>query len=281
MSVYRIDRTVAVYLCQPLFHIMGVDRTGCPILMYHSISNDKEPRGHAYYGTATFPSVFAEHMRVIRDQGYSVIDLTALVTALDQGQIPRHSVVLTFDDGLLDFYLNAFPVLNSYGFCATVFLPTGYIGDTVRHFKHYDCMTWTQVRELHRAGVSFGSHTVTHPQLGRVNRMQQQNELRYSKSAIEDRLGVAVESFAYPFAFPEHNRTFTRQLREDLEMCGYRNGVCTAVGRATVAGDRLFLRRIPANSYDDMQLFRAKLDGAYDWLHTFQYYSKVLKGTLR
>ncbi len=74
-------------------------------------------------------------------------------------------MVITFDDGFADFYTNAFPLLNRYGFSATVYLPTAYIGKSAREFKGVECLTWDQVRALDRAGVEFGSHTVSHPQL--------------------------------------------------------------------------------------------------------------------
>jgi peptidoglycan/xylan/chitin deacetylase (PgdA/CDA1 family) len=216
-------------------------------------------------------------MQFLQQNRYSVISLSDLVNYMGQGKSSDRTVVLTFDDGFQDFYAHAFPVLSRYGFSATMFLPTAYIGDGARQFKDRDCMTWAQVRELHRAGVLFGSHTVTHPQLRCVTREQQKYELQHSKSTIETKLGAPVDSFSYPFAFPEESRDFTQRLREDLEACGYKNGVCTVVGRAKLGEDTLFLKRLPVNSYDDLRLFKAKLDGGYDWLHSVQYSAKLLK----
>jgi peptidoglycan/xylan/chitin deacetylase (PgdA/CDA1 family) len=185
-------------------------------------------------------------------------------------------MVITFDDGFQDFYASAFPILSRYGFSATMFLPTAYIGVTSRSFNGRECLTWGQVRELERAGIEFGSHTVTHPQLKTLDSAAVAYEVRTSKAMIEQELGCAVKSFAYPYAFPEADRPFTKRLRGMIDEAGYENGVSTILGTADRAGDKLFMKRLPMNSCDDARLFRAKLEGAYDWLHTIQYASKLV-----
>jgi hypothetical protein len=85
-----------------------------------------------------------------------------------------------------------------------------------------------------------------------------------------------VDSFDYPFAFPEENSSFVRMLRNVLVESGYDQGVSTRIGIARGREDRYFLRRLPMNSLDDCSLFKAKLQGGYDWLHTIQYGSKLL-----
>lgn len=186
-------------------------------------------------------------------------------------------MVITFDDGFRDVYTNAFPVMSEYGFSATVYLPTAFIGTAARAFKGTECLTWDEVRELHKAGVEFGSHTVTHPQLRSVRAAEVEYEVRCSKETIEQELGSPVTSFAYPYAFPETDRAFTRQLGKLLEEAGYENGVSTVVGRAARIDNLFFMKRLPINGADDDHLFQAKLDGAYDWLHTVQYAAKLMK----
>ena len=138
-------------------------------------------------------------------------------------------------------------------------------------------MTWGEVRELYGVGIAFGSHTVSHQQLTTLTVPEVEEEIRGSKEAIEDRLGGSVDSFSYPFAFPETDRLFKRTLRDLLVAQGYQNGVTTVIGTCRSKSDCFFLPRLPANSWDDRCLFRAKLDGAYDWLHYFQYAAKVGK----
>jgi peptidoglycan/xylan/chitin deacetylase (PgdA/CDA1 family) len=245
--------------------------------MYHSIADEDETGVHPYYRTATAPSVFEFHMQYLRDQGYSAINLAEAVSLFQTGTPATKCAVITFDDGYGDFYQHAFPALSRHGFTATVFLPTAYIGMAPIQFKGKDCLTWPEIRELRKHNVVFGSHTVTHPQLSTLDDNTVNNEVLNSKRAIEDNLGESVDSFSYPYAFPEGKISFTQKLRDTLVNSGYNQGVSTRIGLARREEDRYFLRRLPMNTLDDMALFRAKLRGGYDWLHTFQYASKVLE----
>jgi peptidoglycan/xylan/chitin deacetylase (PgdA/CDA1 family) len=272
----RADAVATLYLVQPLRRLTRSSASCVPILMYHSVSN-RQDHQHPYYQTATRPEVFARQMKFLRAEGFSALALRDVAKALEHPTPGVRPVAITFDDGYRDFYSNAFPVLQENGFTASMYLPTAYIGDSSRRFQDAACLTWSEVRELHRAGIEFGSHTVTHPQLRSEKLDSVRREVRDSKGTIEQTLGGAVTSFAYPYAFPETDTGFRKDLRDILEESGYENGVCTTIGRATASGDRYFMKRLPVNSCDDPRLFRAKLEGAYDWLHTFQYASKLLK----
>ena len=273
----RPDRIATLYFVRPLRQLVRPETTGLPILMYHSISAGGDAGRNAYYRTCTAPSVFAEQMAFLARNGYQTIGMSEAIRRIGgAGRSTDKSVVITFDDGYGDFYTEAFPILCRFGYTATVFLPTAYIGQTAQRFNGAMCLAWSQARELQKAGIEFGSHTVTHPQLRMVGRTQLRDEVQHSRSNIEDELGCPVESFSYPYAFPEADRSFVRQLRDILEEAGYKNGVSTIIGTASQTDDQLFLRRLPANSDDDLPLFSAKLDGAYDWLHAFQYAAKLM-----
>ena len=216
-------------------------------------------------------------MVILRDNGYDAVTLDQGWSMLTKGIPPeRRPVVLTFDDGFRDFYTNAFPVLDRFGFRATMFLPTAFIGRAAQEFKHRTCLTWNEVRELHKSGVEFGSHTVSHPQLRSLTLAEIESELARSKDTLEQKLGEAVRSFSYPYAFPEADWEFRSAIRGLLASTGYQQGVSTIIGTASLKHDSFFLPRLPVNSHDHMRLFRAKLEGSYDWLHAAQYLSKLL-----
>jgi peptidoglycan/xylan/chitin deacetylase (PgdA/CDA1 family) len=278
----RLDRIATLYLVSPVLRLAPASEQSVPILMYHSIADEDESKAHAYYRTKTSPARFAAQQKYLHERGYKTC---SLAQAIQQLQKPTPAadklVVITFDDGFGNFYQHAFPILNQYGFSATVFLPTAYIGDRPVSFKGTDCLTWEEVRELNRQGISFGSHTVTHPQLHELSRRKIQDEIVNSRKTIEEKLGCAVESFAYPYAFPQTDTDFKKMLRDALHLAGYQNGVCTVVGRAKRSSDPLFLKRLPVNSCDDAALFRAKLAGAYDWIAKSQYLAKTGKSYLR
>ena len=278
----RLDRLVTLYLVSPLLRNASARGPHIPVLMYHSISDQDESGSRAYFRTCTAPHVFADQMAYLHSSGYCTC---SLAQALDQLQSGTHTasklVVITFDDGYCDFYRQAFPILNRYGLNATVFLPTAYISDRPVKFKDRDCLTWAEVRELSNHGMLFGSHTVTHPQLRELSAADINEEIVNSKKTIEEKLGSVVDSFAYPFAFPQTDIEFKKMLRDSLRQAGYKNGVCTIVGRANRESEPLFMERLPVNSCDDIALFHAKLVGAYDWISKFQHLSKIAKGRLR
>lgn len=273
----RADAFVTLKLVHPLRKLFPPKGRRVPILMYHSVSNTPESV-HPYYRTVTSPQMFARQMRHLHDNRYSVVSISDALQYLDGSKVLRSQpIVLTFDDGYGDFYTEAFPVLDRYGFTAIVYLPTAFIGQSSKPFKGIGCLTWNQVRELEAAGIEFGSHTVNHPQLRSLAVEDVRRELNESKRTIEYQLGKGVSSFSYPYAFPETDRKFKQTLRSLLKEAGFQNGVSTVLRTAEAHSDPLCLGRLPLNDCDDNQLFDAKLLGAYDWLHTAQYASKRWK----
>jgi peptidoglycan/xylan/chitin deacetylase (PgdA/CDA1 family) len=159
-----------------------------------------------------------------------------------------------------------------------MYLPTGFIAQRRRAFRDKECLTWDEVRELRRAGVRFGSHTVNHPKLHGLPWKDIELELTVSKDTIEQELQEPVTSFAYPYAFPQEDQRFVERLVEKVREAGYRHCATTIVGRVMAGDDPFRLKRLPANSCDDRALFGAKLDGAYDWFAGVQRSMRCLKG---
>jgi len=249
--------------------------------MYHSICDEKE-KGHPYFWINTSPVRFAEQMRYLYDNNYHVISLAEAVEliysqkerdpqrpAFRQPSASTLRVVLTFDDGYRDFYTHAFPVLRQYGFSATVFLPTDFIGDGRPGLRCKQHLKWEEVRELAGQGIAFGSHTCTHPQLHKAGPERLHDELTRSRVAIAREIG-ACSGFCYPNKFPDQDARFTSTLSKVLMSSGYSCCLTTRIGVDHEAEDLFALKRIPINSGDDLFLFDAKLNGAYNWLYSLQ-----------
>ena len=276
MPNFRLDRFLTIYLFSPF--ISRKERPGnkqIPILMYHSVSDEKE-KSHPYYHVNTSPAVFEAHMHYLHENNYRAINLPELEKSFATKDSSKY-VVITFDDGFADFYTNAFPILQKYHFPATVFLPTDFIGNEKNKLTGKDHLSWEQISELSKSGISFGSHTVTHPQLSSLNNKDVEYEISQSKKIIEDKIGKAIDTFSYPYKFPEENKAFIKDLRKLLQKHGYRYGVSTRIGTTSKKDDIYFMKRIPINSADDISLFQAKLEGGYNWLHRPQYLYKILK----
>lgn len=278
MPSSRIDRAVTLKVVQPARRLFGnSDLRRIPVLMYHGINNVTRNR-HPYFETNTSPAVFARQMQQLREHGYRSVTLDAAISAIDSGRCDEKSVVITFDDGFRDFYTHAMPILQENHFSATMFIVSGFIGSRPICFDDREVMTWGEVREIMSCGIEIGSHTVSHFQLRNLHPRSVESEIKYSKNVIEDRLGVSVVAFSYPYAFPEQDSTFRGQLQHYLRSSGYDYGVTTILGSANQRSDRYFLPRLPVNEHDDARLFQAKLEGDYDWLHAPQLMHKFIRG---
>lgn len=288
-----IDRLLTLYAVAPVRRLLNRQgsRRRIPILMYHSITDDVEPGVRDYFRLNTPPNLFGIHLQILKEEGFRVVDLHTAVSLLLSPTSPAATAdlptpltaqpariaVITFDDGFQDFLTAAWPLLQKSGFSATVFLPTNFIGDERRSFKGRSCLTWDEVWTLRRAGVSFGSHTVNHPKLWKLDQSTLHHELRDSRNAIEDELGESVDAFAHPYAFPSIDSTYVSRFREALVQFGYSFGVTTSLGCVGRGDDQLTLKRVPVNGADSPALFRAKVLGAYDWLYQPQLISKCMK----
>jgi peptidoglycan/xylan/chitin deacetylase (PgdA/CDA1 family) len=220
-------------------------------------------------------------MQWLRAHGYLVLSLDEAIRHMSAPSFDyQRCVVLTFDDGFRDFELHAWPVLRPLGFGVSVFLPTAFIGHTRRSFKGRECLTWPEVRELHGAGVSFGSHTKNHPKLHGLSWPDVRSELRESRLEIEDELQASAHTFAYPYAFPQEDRQFVARFKDALIDEGYTAAVTTIVGRVRHDGDPLSLKRLPVSECDDEALFSSKLAGAYDWMGNVQLAARTVKARI-
>jgi peptidoglycan/xylan/chitin deacetylase (PgdA/CDA1 family) len=256
----------------------GKPECAIPILMYHGVHAQCDVARPPYYRTVTSPARFEMQMKLLLERGYRTLRLGEMLSRIGAREAdvpgPGHglglgkAVVITFDDALESFATQAYPILERYGYAATVFVPSAYIG---RPFvTGENCMSRGQLRELTRAGVEFGSHTANHPKLYEADVTTIRRELRQSRQEVSDVTGLDVDLFSYPFAFPSHDRTFVRLLEQELQAAGYRAGTTTSIGRASKRSPRYFLPRLPVNDCDDDRLFMGKLDGHYDWLATAQ-----------
>lgn len=151
-----------------------------------------------------------------------VVPLAEQVAACREGKGMSGTVSITFDDGYLDNFEVAAPILRSLQLPATFFITTGFIGSQltapwdVALMQQPGWMSWDNVRSLAAQGFEIGAHTDTHIDMGSVDAETVRLELEVSKQKIERELGISVQLFAYPFGNRENISDRSRQLVRDL-----------------------------------------------------------------
>jgi peptidoglycan/xylan/chitin deacetylase (PgdA/CDA1 family) len=169
-----------------------------PILTFHALDDLASVISFS-------PRVFQEGIAMLRARGYHALTLQGAVALLRAGRpFPARAFVLTFDDGFESMYTEAFPVLQRHGMTATVFLTVdagGHSGPDARlpSFEGRRRLSWSEIRTMHAAGIEFGAHTLTHPDLTRLPEEQIAVEMSSSQDRIEQALATPVRTFAYPF----------------------------------------------------------------------------------
>lgn len=165
-----------------------------PILMYHYIGNNPNPADKLRDNLSVSPNKFDAQMGYLQQAGYTPITLDTLVAGMNhQTALPSKPVVITFDDGYVDLFINAFPILLKYHFKAIAFIPTGLIGTS-----YY--ASWDQLRQMQQSGlVQMEAHSVHHANLPSLSLNQAIYEIDQSKKDLESKLGIKVNFLAYPY----------------------------------------------------------------------------------
>jgi peptidoglycan/xylan/chitin deacetylase (PgdA/CDA1 family) len=219
------------------------------ILTYHSIAEGPSP-------LEISSQIFAAQMQWLKSNS-QVVPLREIVDSLKERKtMPERAVVLTFDDGFLDFHAAAAPVLLRLGLPATVFLPTAFMGKTnawagqPAWVKPQPLMAWSHVRELAKQGIEFGSHSVTHPDLTKVSQAELAAELEKSKAEIQTQTGQHADYFCYPYG------RWNKSVRTPTARC-YRGACSTGAGVVERDADPFGLPRVDAHYVRKPKWFEA------------------------
>ena len=200
-----------------------------PILMYHYISVPPADADIYRLDLSVTPDDFETQLAWLRSEGYQGITLTQLVYHLALGwPLPEKPVILTFDDGYRDNYINAFPLLVEYGYAGTFFLHTKPIDEDDPAY-----LTWGMVGRMHRAGMDMQAHGYRPRDLSGKSVDYLVYEIVGAKEAIEARTGEPVRCFSYP------SGQYDQQTIAVLQSADFWAAVTTAQG-ATHSSTNLF-----------------------------------------
>jgi peptidoglycan/xylan/chitin deacetylase (PgdA/CDA1 family) len=222
-----------------------------PILMYHRITPARVANDP--YGNCVSVASFESHLRWLRLRGYQSVDLGWVGRLLDgeaASMLPRRPFAITFDDGYLDNQEYALPLLERYGFRATIFVVTSTIGgtntfDSPAAEDAVKMLSADDIRRLRARGIGIGSHTHSHPQnLAWLTDRELGFELAHSRGVLSDLLQEDIEHFAYPHS------ALDLRVEAEVARAGYRTA---CAGRGT-SFTRFRLQRVPADSRSGPQL---------------------------
>ena len=226
------------------------------ILTYHSLDCSGSV-------VSVTPGDFSKQMAFLSERSLKGMSLAKAITFREQrGAWPDGGVVLTFDDGFANFYESAMPVLARYGFTATVFIISGYMGGQndwgprPKGLGVLPILSWSQAAELARSGIEIGSHTQTHRDLRYCSAAETEQEMTVSRAEIEQHLGLQPQSFAYPYGGVDR---VSRKLA-----AGNFRAACTTELRRANSDPLDALPRVDMHYLKSPQRFAGLLNGQLD-----------------
>ncbi|MCG6911267.1 MAG: polysaccharide deacetylase family protein [Deltaproteobacteria bacterium] len=220
------------------------------VLMYHKFGEDRYP------STSVSLEQFHAHLEYLATNGFHVLPLEEIVTAYrNKSPLPDKCISFTVDDAYLSVYTQAFPRMKKRNWPFTVFVSSDAVDKGYRSY-----MTWDQMREMRKNGVSFANHTASHDYLVRrkqgesaqahIDRVR--NDIEHCQRRLLEELGDAPMLFAYPYG--EYNTEIARLV----ESMGF-----TAFGQHSGAVgpfcNPATLPRFPVNQhYGDLKSLKTK-----------------------
>lgn len=234
------------------------------ILMYHHVcSADEIPLVQVPLEGWNYniePAAFESQLRAIMARGYQFVTFkTYLAEMAIGGRVFSRLATVTFDDGWLDNFTNAFPILQRLGIPATFFVVSREMPSIAWDRR----MTPDQIQRLTASGMTIGAHTRSHPNLATLDEYAVRDELCGAKLDLEQVTGLPVEYLAYP------GGRFSRKVVGAAQDAGYL-AACSVInwGQNTEAS-RFWLYR---------DVFRDRLDGLSDKLRLNQLTRRIFRG---
>ena len=235
-----------------------------PVVMYHRVINKSENEG--IHGTYIYENIFREHMKYLKDNNFSVITFEDLNNIGWRNRFDKNKkyIIITFDDGYVDNYELAFPILKEFNFKATIFL----MGESTYNEwdvkadgeKSFPLMSVERIKEMQDYGIEFGAHTFNHPKLNKLSNDEIKHQIVDVKKPLEEKIGREIITFAYPYGI------LNDYAKKMVEEAGYTFGVATDSGSVCLSDDLYQIRRIAIFPNTNLFSFKRKVKGNYNFI---------------
>ncbi len=260
-----------------LFRFRAKKDIKIPILCYHSVGPSKN-----YEGDSTSARMFEEHLKFL-NKNNTIISLDKAVDIIS-GKVSsdiKNPVVITFDDGYMDNYEIAFPLLKKYKAHATIFVVTSFIDGKISLIddKDFGPLTWNEVIEMDKSNfVSIGAHTDTHKILSTLDKTDTIKEIECSKNKLEEKLNREVNLFAYPNGQKKDISDFSKEF---VKKIGF-NSACSTSWSTIHNKHQIFqLGRVMMSGDDSVKHLKLKTQGNYDYIFWIQEFSWKLSSVFK
>jgi peptidoglycan/xylan/chitin deacetylase (PgdA/CDA1 family) len=218
-------------------------RRGIPIFAYHKIAEPTAGTRDSFLYVS--PKRFDEQLSALKGMSLT------LGTLDDFARNERGRVIITFDDGFTSVLQNGLEILSRHKIRAMEFLVAGSLGkqnhwDIAKGDVPEQLMDESQIREWLAAGHQIGSHSMTHRNLRHLDRAEATEEISGSKKFLEDRFGIKVSHFCYPYG------SWNETVRDLVMEAGYRTACTLEFGVNDAGTPAHELRRIYPLSSGEM-----------------------------
>jgi peptidoglycan/xylan/chitin deacetylase (PgdA/CDA1 family) len=225
----------------------GRPQVHVPILEYHYIRVNPDPKDRLGFNLSVTPPDFQAQMDWLKTNGYHPIDLNTLRNYFAKGvPLPARPVVLTFDDGYIDFYTTALPMIIDHGFTAVSYVVPGFL-DRPRY------MTTDEVKAIDAAGIEVAAHTMHHVDLTKASPAELTLEIQGSRDVLQQITGHPVLDFCYPSGM------YNARVVAATDHAGFQSATTEVPGTAHDWASRLTWTRTRVNGGENLQQFIASL----------------------
>jgi len=214
-KVLTIAVGMIVLVVYVFFDYLSFCDRSAPILMYHGVGNENL---YTWGNMLIKPEIFDVQLQFLRAKGYNIVSVEELSDKLRKNESVKKVIALTFDDGYVNNFVYAFPILKKNNATATIYVISNALG---KEGYLNDC----HIQEMLSAGMKIGSHTMSHSKLTDIDKELLRKELAGSKMLLGQRYeNYIVESISYPYG------AFNDIVLEECITAGYKEGVSGVYG---------------------------------------------------
>ena len=207
-----------------------------PILLYHYVEHVKDKKDTIRQSLNIYPETLKSQIETLKNAGYIFVTPSDLGKVLDgeAENFPKKTVILSFDDGYMDFYTDVFPILKEENVKAVAYIVPNFLNRPNFMFSF-------QLKEVAKSPlVEIGAHTMDHYALAGMEKNKARYEIAESRKVLQKELGLPINSFAYPYG------SFDKQAIELVREAGFIDAVSTIPDINNTNQTRFYLYRLRA-----------------------------------